>query len=104
MHEQVHVSFDKLEALCILKQYEIELMYTFGKQHFNPFVQYFLLPNDYYVEIWSWSEFLYNSEFTLTSKIAWNKQYRLPVEFLLLQYSVLFIFESLSLLYLLVLS
>ena len=26
------------------------------------------------MEIWNWSEFLYNSKFTLTSKIAWNKQ------------------------------
>ena len=30
MHEQVSVTFDKREALCILMQYEIELMYTFG--------------------------------------------------------------------------
>ena len=29
-HEQVSVSFHKGEALCILMQYEIELMYTFG--------------------------------------------------------------------------
>ena len=28
--EQVSVSFDKREALCILMQYEAELMYTFG--------------------------------------------------------------------------
>ena len=26
------------------------------------------------MEIWYWSEFLHNSKFTLTSKIAWNKQ------------------------------
>ena len=39
--------------LCaFLMQYEIELMYTFGIIEFNSFVQYFLLPNDYYVEIW----------------------------------------------------
>ena len=36
MHEQVFVTFDKREALCILMQYEIELMYTFGtKYHLN---------------------------------------------------------------------
>ena len=29
MHEHVSVSLDKWEALCILMQYEIELMYTF---------------------------------------------------------------------------
>ena len=28
MHDRVSVSFDKSEALCILMQYEIELMYT----------------------------------------------------------------------------
>ena len=31
LHEQVSVSLDKWEPLCILMQYEIELMYTFGK-------------------------------------------------------------------------
>ena len=30
MHEQVYVTFDKREALCVLMQYEIELIYTFG--------------------------------------------------------------------------
>ena len=30
MREQVSVTFNKREALCILIQYEIELMYTFG--------------------------------------------------------------------------
>ena len=30
LHEHVSVSVDKWEALCILMQYEIELMYTFG--------------------------------------------------------------------------
>ena len=30
LHEQVSSSHDKREALCILLQYEIELMYTFG--------------------------------------------------------------------------
>ena len=30
MHEKVSVSLDKWEALCILMQYEIELMYTVG--------------------------------------------------------------------------
>ena len=29
LHEQVSVSIDKLGALCILTQYEIELVYTF---------------------------------------------------------------------------
>ena len=29
-HEHVSVLLDKWEALCILMQYEIELMYTFG--------------------------------------------------------------------------
>ena len=57
LHEQVSVSLDKWESLCILMQYEIELIYTFGIIAFNSFVQYFLLPNDIYVEIWSWSEF-----------------------------------------------
>ena len=52
LHERVSVSLDKWEALCILMKYEIELMYTFGIIAFNSFVQYFLLPNDYYVEIW----------------------------------------------------
>ena len=31
LHEQVSVSLVKWETLCILMQYEIELMYTFGK-------------------------------------------------------------------------
>ena len=30
LHEQVSVSLDKWVVLCILMQYEIELMYTFG--------------------------------------------------------------------------
>ena len=30
LHEQISVSLDKWEALCILMQYEIEMMYTFG--------------------------------------------------------------------------
>ena len=30
LHEQVYVTFDKRESLCILMQYEIEMMYTFG--------------------------------------------------------------------------
>ena len=29
LHEQVSVSLDRWEALCILMQYEIELIYTF---------------------------------------------------------------------------
>ena len=52
LHEQVSSSLDKWEALCILMHYEIEPVYTFGIIAFNSFVQYFLLPNDYYVEIW----------------------------------------------------
>ena len=35
LHEHVSVSFDKREAMCILMQYEIELMYTFETIHFN---------------------------------------------------------------------
>ena len=35
LHEQVSVSFDKREALCILVQYEIELMYKFGTLTFK---------------------------------------------------------------------
>ena len=35
MHEQVSVLFDKREALFILMQYEIELMYTFVKIAFK---------------------------------------------------------------------
>ena len=30
LHEQVSVSLDKWEALCILMQYKMELMYTYG--------------------------------------------------------------------------
>ena len=30
LYEQVSFSLDKWDALCILVQYEIELMYTFG--------------------------------------------------------------------------
>ena len=30
LHDQVSFSLDKWEALCILMQYEIELMYKFG--------------------------------------------------------------------------
>ena len=30
LHEQVSVSLDKWEALCILMQYEAELMYKYG--------------------------------------------------------------------------
>ena len=30
LHESVSVSLDKWEALCILMQYEIEMMYTSG--------------------------------------------------------------------------
>ena len=38
LHEQVSVLFDKREALCILMQYEIELMYTFGTIVFDSYV------------------------------------------------------------------
>ena len=44
LHEHVSVSLDKWEALHILMQYEIELMYTFRIIAFNSFVQYFLIP------------------------------------------------------------
>ena len=37
LQKQVSVSFDKREALCILMQYEIELMYTFGTMMYNNF-------------------------------------------------------------------
>ena len=30
LHEQVSFSLDKWEAVCILMQYDIELMYAFG--------------------------------------------------------------------------
>ena len=39
-------------------------------------ILYFLLPNDYDEETLYWSAFLYNSKFTVTSKIAWNKHGR----------------------------
>ena len=34
LYELVSVSFDKREALCILMQYEAELVYTFGTMVF----------------------------------------------------------------------
>ena len=34
LHEQVSVSFDKRETLCILMQYEAELIYKFGTMAF----------------------------------------------------------------------
>ena len=34
LHEQVSVSLDKREALCILMQCEAELMFTFGTMAF----------------------------------------------------------------------
>ena len=34
LHEQISVSFDKREAMCILMQYEAERMYTFGTMAF----------------------------------------------------------------------
>ena len=38
VHEHVSFTFDKREAFCILMQYEIELVYTFGINHLNSFV------------------------------------------------------------------
>ena len=35
LHEQVSITFDKREALCILMQYTIELMHTFGNIAFK---------------------------------------------------------------------
>ena len=71
MHEHVSVSLDKKKALCILMQYEIELTYTFGISAFD------LYNIVFYQMIMMWkSEFLYYSKFTLTPKIAWNKQFR----------------------------
>ena len=52
LHEQVSVSLDKWEALCILMQYEIELMYTFGKIAFQFICTIFSFTKCYYVEIW----------------------------------------------------
>ena len=69
LHEQVSVSIDRREALSILMQHEIELMYTFEAIAFNSFVWYFLLPSDRDFEIWYWS----GSKFTLPSKKTWNK-------------------------------
>ena len=73
MHEKVSCTFHKRETFGIFMQYEIELMYTLGIIAFK-FI--FLLSNDYDVETWYWSAFRYNSKFTLTSKIAWNKRGR----------------------------
>ena len=42
----------------------------------NSFVYYLLSSNEYDVETWYGSAFLYKSKFTLTSKIAWNKHGR----------------------------
>ena len=52
LYEQVSVSLDKWESLCILMQYEIQLMYTFGIIAFKLIFTILILPNDYYVEIW----------------------------------------------------
>ena len=82
LHEQASVTFDKREALCILMQYEIEQIYTLRIIAFLFIRMMFLLPNDYDVEIWYWSEFPYNSKFTLTSKKAWNKHCRYKVSWL----------------------
>ena len=38
LHEQVSVTFAKGEVLCIFMQYEMELMYTFGKIALNSFL------------------------------------------------------------------
>ena len=37
LHEQDYVIFNKREALCILMQYEIEMLYTFGITAFKFF-------------------------------------------------------------------
>ena len=55
---------------------EIHILNENSHTHDWIFTLYFLLPNDYNVEIWYWSAFPYNSKFTLTSKIAWNKHRR----------------------------
>ena len=58
-------------------QYDIEMMYTYGIIAFKFICTIIiLLRNDHDVETWFWSAFLYNSKFTLTSKIAWNKHGR----------------------------
>ena len=75
-HEQVSVAFDKGESSCILMQYEIKLIYTFGVIAFKLMCILFTFLNDYDVETCYWSAFPYNSKFTLTSKIAWNKHGR----------------------------
>ena len=81
MHEKVSCTFHKRETFGIFMQYEIELMYTLGIIAFKMYTLriilfkfIFLLSNDYDVETWYWSAFRYNSKFTLTSKIAWNKR------------------------------
>ena len=51
LHETVSVSLDKWEALCILMQYEIELMYT-GIIEFSFICTIFSFTKFYYVEIW----------------------------------------------------
>ena len=58
LHEQVSVSFDKREVLCILMQYDIELMHTFGIKALK-FILYtiFFYHFDYDVETWYWSAF-----------------------------------------------
>ena len=60
------------EALCILMQYEIELMHRFVIIAFKFICINFLLSNYYDVETWYWSAIHYNSKFTLRSKISWN--------------------------------
>ena len=49
--------FDKREAsVCILMQYNIKLMYTFGTISFK--ITCMLLLNDEYLQTWYWSAFL----------------------------------------------
>ena len=76
LHEQVYVSFDKRKLCAFRCNMKLNWCIHLEQWHFNSFVWYFLLPNDYDVEMWYCSEFLYNSKFTLTSKKAWNKHCR----------------------------
>ena len=76
LHEKVSVTFDKRETFGIFMQYEIELMFTLGIIAFKFICTNFFLSSDYDVENWYWYAFHYNSKFTLTSKIAWNKHGR----------------------------
>ena len=68
LHEQVSVTFDKREALWILMQNGIELIYIFGIKAFKFFCKIFSLIKWLWCRNWCWSAFLYSSKFTLTSK------------------------------------